>query len=170
MISEKAAIFSSLFGLQANIILIPIDSPISRIMLAPIGPDVPFAQPDRAQRIKWHSEGIAALPPTSRKVTFRTAWACLWLADIQQLQGMLSYLPVKIEDFLSRLEQVEARNIVAKCKLVYYKCLRNDANIALQRLRLIEIHIRRPHGLRQLFRKVIGMSAVHAQSHFSLLT
>lgn len=79
-------------------------------------PDALFAQPGRLERIQWLADGIAPLPPTSKRITFRTVWACLWLADTQQLRGLLHYLPVKIEDLLARFEQVEARDINAKYK------------------------------------------------------
>ena len=93
----------SLSSLQANKSNIQSHQPSSVFTqsFVPSRPRRTLRQPDRAQRIKW-LWGYRS-PTAYKETTFRTTWPCLWLANIQQLQEMLSYLPVKIEDFLARL-------------------------------------------------------------------
>lgn len=51
-------------------------------------PDHSFEDPERSQLIEQIWESVKEYQ-TTRKVTFRTVRACLWLADIEMLHKMI---------------------------------------------------------------------------------
>lgn len=75
-------------------------------------PDHSFEDPERSQLIEQIWECVKEYP-TTRRVTFRTVRACLWLSDIEMLHKMIER---DDEHTMLQLEMVELRNIVKKCK------------------------------------------------------
>lgn len=68
-----------------------------------------FRDPARVALIRSISEKFNNVVKTRQEFTFRTAWTCLWLADLERLRELDGYSAFSL---LGQLESVENSKMV----------------------------------------------------------
>lgn len=72
-----------------------------------LGPNSTFTDPERIQLITRISGTMQNVNKFNSETTFRTVWACLWLADLDRLHVLAAKIPDHLDilaDILKLLE------------------------------------------------------------------